>query len=314
MQVAVKTGLVATAAVVLAACGSVAPPTASGPPSHPVSTKPISAKSMSTISAPPAGTHAEAAALARKMLSKLHLPAGALRLPLTPAPRSLRQPSLWGLAVASVDLHRLFELRQPMQAVAAALAAKVPAGMTLAGTGGAGGPAGTTTEDVSYALRSVPAGVYMAQLTTTTVPDSSGGSVVRADAQVIWYPPRAAAEYIDPARYQALTVAVTIIGSTRQHTIRKVVTSPAIIRRLAGVLDRSRVDAAMTISCPMIFAEYRLAFAVSPHSVPAVVVTASRWPCEGARVRADGRMQPSLQDAAGVVAAVDRLLDVTPGP
>ena len=35
----------------------------------------------------------------------------------------------------------------------------------------------------------------------TIAPVSSGGSLVRADAQVIWFPPRTAAEY-DPARYQ----------------------------------------------------------------------------------------------------------------
>ena len=201
-----------------------------------------------------------------------------------------------------------------MQDVAAALAAKVPARMTLASTGGGGGHAGPTSAEVSYTPRSVPAGVNEAQLVLTVVPSTSGGSLVRADAQVILYPPRTAAEYIDPARYHVLTVTVTIGDATREHTIRKVVTSPAVITRLAGVLDRSQVNPTATISCPISFAGYRLAFAVSPHSVPAVVVTATRWPCEGARVSADGRMQPSLQDDAGVVAAVDRLLDVNPGP
>ena len=308
--VAVRIGLAAATAVALAACGSVAPPTARGPRPHPVSTKPMSVKSVSTMSAPPAGTRAEADALARKLLSKLRLP-GARRLPQLPVPQPLRQPSLWALATASVDLHRLFELGQPMQAVAAALAAKVPAGMTLASTGGGGGPGGPTSAGVSYTARSVPAGVDQAQLVLTVVPSASGGSLVRADAQVILYPPRAAAEYIDPAHYHVLTIAVTIYNP-RLHTIRKVVTSPAAIRRLADVLDRSRVNPGKTIGCPVIFAEYRLAFSVSRNSPPALVVTASRWPCEGAEVRAGGRLQPSLQDAAGVVAVADRLMGVTP--
>jgi hypothetical protein len=265
------------------------------------------------ISGPPAGSRPEAAALARTLLSKLRLPGEARRLPPTPVPQALRQPSLWALATASLDTHQLYEVPLPMQSVAAMLTAHAPAGTSLAGTGQSSGPAGVTSEDVSYEARSLPAGVYMAQLALTVVPDSSGGSLVRVDAQVIWYPPRPAAEYIDPVRYHVLTIAVTIYNP-RLHTIRKVVTSPAAIRRLAGVLDRSRVNPGKTISCALGFAEYRLAFAVSAHSSPAVVVTASQWPCEGAQVRVDGRMQPSLQDAAGVVAVADRLLGVTPRP
>ena len=307
-----------TAAVTLAACGSLAAPTAGAPGAHRAATKPAAAKPVSTrqiptIISPPAGSRSEAAALARKMLSKLRLPAGARRLPPTPVPQALRQPSLWALATASLDVHQLYEVPQPMQSVAAMVTAHVPAGTSLAGTGQSGGNTGVTSEDVSYEVQSLPAGVYMAQLALTVVPESFGGSLVRADAQVILYPPRTAAEYIDPAHYRTLTIAVTTYNP-RLHTIGKVVTSPAVITRLAGVLDRSRVDPGKTIGCPLIFAEYRLAFAVSRSSPPAVVVTATRWPCEGAQVRVGGRLQPSLQDAAGVVAAVDRLLDVNPGP
>ncbi len=318
MRASIKVSLVVVAAVTLAACGSAAAPRASAPGAHLPSTKavpakPVSTRQISTIISPPAGSRSEAAALARKMLSKLRLPAGARRLPATPVPQALRQPSLWALATASLDIHQLYEVPQSMQSVAAMLTAHVPAGTSLVGTGQSGGPTGVTSEDVSDEARSVPAGVDMAQLALTVVPGSSGGSLVRADAQVIWYPSRAAAEYIDPADFHVLTIAVTIY-STRLHTIRKVVTSPPAIRRVAGVLDRSRVNPGKTIGCPVIFAEYRLAFAVSSSSPPAVVVTASQWPCEGAEVRVTGRLQPSLQDAAGVVAVADRLLGVTPKP
>jgi hypothetical protein len=315
-------GLVVAGAVTLAACGSASAPVAGGTRAHPDATMSASlatglsvhtgaTKPAAMIGGPPAGSRPEAAALARSMLSELRLPAGARRLRATPVPQALRQPSLWALATASLDIDQLYEVPLPMQSVAAMLTANVPAGTSLAVTGQSSGPTGVTSEDVSYEARSLPAGVNMAQLAVTMVPDGSGGSLVRADAQVIWYPQRSAAEYIDPARYHVLTLAVTIYNP-RLHIIRKLVTSPAAIRRLAGVLDRSRVDPTMTISCPEIFAEYRLEFAVSGHSSPVVVVTASGSPCEGARVRADGRIQPSLQDAAGVVAAVDRLLGVIP--
>jgi hypothetical protein len=266
------------------------------------------------ITSPPAGTRAESVALARKLLSKLRLPAGSRRLPPEPVPPQLRQVSLWGLATASLDTHRLFELPQSMASVAATLTAHVPAGMSVGSTGSSSGPTGVTSEEVSYTPRSVPTGVNAAQLALTVVPGWSGGSLVRADAQVVWYPPRTSAEYIDPAHYHAVTVAITIWGNSRPHTIRKILTSLAAVAQLAGVLDRSRVNPTMTISCPVAFAYYTLEFAVSRNTPPAVVVNASRWPCEGVRVRVHGRNQPSLQDALALVAVADRIIGVTPRP
>jgi hypothetical protein len=130
---------------------------------------------------------------------------------------------------------------------------------------------------------------------------------------VIWYPPRSAAEYIDPARYHVLTVSVTIFNP-RLHTISKVMTSRAAITELADTLNRSRVEPITFSFCPVIFANYRLGFAVSAHSEPVVVVTATRNPCLGAQITVDGRKQPPLQDEATVVAIADRLLGFTPQP
>ena len=57
---------------------------------------------------------------------------------------------------------------------------------------------------------------------------------MRADAQVFWIPARTAAEYIDPARYHALQISVTVYN--HGCTIRRVVTSQPAIRRLADAL------------------------------------------------------------------------------
>jgi hypothetical protein len=308
MRVPIMAGLVVAIAATLAACGTVAAPMASPPHPHAGGAKPASARP-----APPAGSRAEAAALARLMLSRLRLPAGTRRLPPTPVPQSVSKPSLWAGAAATLDVHQLFELARSMDAAAVVLTAHVPAGMSLAVTGETGGPAGVTSQEVGYAARSVPAGVDAAQLVLTVVPTMSGGSFVRADAQVTWIPPRTAAEYIDPARYHVLMIALTTF-SPRLHTIHRVVTSQAAITRLAEALNQSQVNPITTEGCPSIFAAYRLAFAVSRQDAPGVVVTASLGPCEGAQVSVGGRKQPSLRDDAAVVAVADRLLGVTPRP
>jgi hypothetical protein len=291
----------------LAACATVAAPHAGGPPRGVTASDPA-------VPGPPGGSRAEAAALAGRLLSLLRLPVGARRLPATSVPPSLREPATAAAgASASLDLYRLFAAPQPLDALAAALAARVPAGLSLGGTGQGGGPDGVTMREVDYAPGSLPAGIYSAQLVLTMVPAASGGSLLRADAQVIWYPSRTAAEFIDPARYHVLTVAVTVYGRG-ERTINRVVTSRAVISQLAGALNRSLAEPPLTLSCPLIFADYRLALAASRHSRPAVVVTATRWPCGGTGITVGGRAQPPLADNGAVVAIADRALGINPQP
>jgi len=298
------------AATVLAAtaCGTATAPPAGGRSAHPDGTTPAPA-----ISAPPAGSRAEAAALDALMLSRLRLPAGARRLPATPVPASLSEPaSQYAGGATSLDEHELFAFAQSLDAVAGVMAAAVPAGMSLSGTGEASGPSGVTMREVAYQPRSVPVGIYSAHLVLTIVP-SGPGSLMRADAQAIWYPSRTAAEYIDPARYHVLTVTVTLFGRG-VRTIRKVTTSRALIASLAEALDRSRAEPPVTFSCPLIFATYQLALSVSGNRRPGVVISATRWPCGGSRISVDGRPQPPLADEGAVVAVADQVLGFTPQP
>lgn len=245
-------------------------------------------------------------ALARLILSRIRLPAGARLLPPAPVPAALRHPALLGGAAAAFDRHTLYALPETMSTVASFLMAHLPRGMSQFSVGTLSGPGGPESQDISYTVRSVPGGVYTAQLAVTIAPRTSGGSVLRADAQVLWYPPRTAAEYIDPARYHVLTITVRIWG-TKPHTIRKVVTSQAAIAQVADVLDTSRALPSTTISCPVPVAYFRLSFAVTKEGQPGVIVDVSQWPCEGVQIRADGHRQPSLQDATAVVTVVDRL-------
>jgi hypothetical protein len=90
------------------------------------------------------------------------------------------------------------------------------------------------------------------------------------------------------------------------------VTSAAAIRRVASVLNRSRVEPVTNPGCPLIIASYRLAFAVSPYSQPAIVVSATSAPCGGAAVVAAGQAQPPLANAGQLVTLANRLLGVHP--
>jgi hypothetical protein len=308
MRIPVGAGLVLVAAVTLAACAS-----ATGgrvPPASQSHASPGAPQSAAAIPGPPAGSRAEAAAQARLMLSRLRLPPGARILPPVPRPPSLAEPvSPSGGGATSLDQYRLFALRQSADASATFFADRAPAGMAYSGTGQGSGPGAERFTEVSYLAQPVPAGIYEAQLVLTMAPAGSGRSLMRADAQVTWYPPRTAAEYIDPARYHVLSMTITVSGA-RPHTVHAVVTSQAFITRLATALDQSQAEPDITLACPADFADYQLAFSVSRHSRPVVVVWSTQNGCGGSRVTVDGQQQPSLADDGTVAALVDQVVSV----
>jgi hypothetical protein len=307
VRVPVSVSMCLAVAATLTACGSVAAPPASRTHPHPGGT-------TQAVTGPPAGSKAEAAALAGTMLSRLRLPPGARRLPSAPLPSSLSEPAArYAGGSASLDQYRLFAAPQPMGTVAAFLAARLPAGMGKGGTGQGSGSASGSFMEVSYLVRPVPVGVAGAGLVLTVVPAASGGSLLRADAQVTWYPPRTAAEYIDPARYQALTITVTLYGQ-RVRKVREVVTSQAVITRFAQALDRSPAAPPGATVCPAERADYHLGFSVSRHGVPVVVVSSTRGSCGGSAITVGGHAQPALEDNGAVAALADEVLHVTPGP
>ena len=308
MRTAIGAIVVLATAATMAGCGTVTVPPGSGR-----SARLDVATSALGIPTPPPGSRGEADALADLLLSRLRLPAGTRQLPPTPVPRYLREPASVHADGTLLDDHRLFAVALPPRTLSDYLVARVPVGMTLLGTGRAYGPGEPTTLDVSYQAVSVPAGIYWAQLVFTMVTDGSGGSLLRADAQVIWYPSRSAAEYVDPARYHVLTITVTLYGPPAR-TIRRVVTSQAVIAGLADALDRLPAEPPLAFLCPADLANYQLALSVSRHSRPVVVISTSQTSCGGVGIAVRGREQPALADHGTVVAIANRALGFTPRP
>jgi hypothetical protein len=299
MRIPVSACLALATVAALAACGTVAAP-AGGPHAHPADPTPA-------IPGPPGGSRAEAAALAGQVLARLQLPAGTRRLPPMPVPPSLREPAL-GPATGdtSFDLPQFFVVPQPMDALEAGLAAHAPVGMGQGGTGRGSGDNGPFLE-VTYLVQSVPAGIASAQIVLTVVPAGSGGSLLRADAQILWFPSRSAAEHIDPGRYHVLTIDATIWGQ-RVYTVHKIVTSQAFIARIAQALNRSPAQPPVTIACPSDSETYRLALSVSRRSRPVVVISAAESGCGGSGVTVNGQPQPALDDQGAVGALAHQAL------
>jgi len=294
----------ATAALLLAGCGTRAADTSAGGGTTPAT---ASARPGSG-SDPAAGSRAGAQALASRLLSRLVLPPGARPMRMRVLPALLRQPQIGYGGTDTADIYRLFLLRQPMAAVRAFLVGHLPAGMRRSGSSQLTSSGNTSMESVSFEPRSLPAGILSAELATAVVPAPGGGSLVRAGAAATWYPARSAAEHIDPARYHAAVVSITMLNP-RRHTVTGTFTSSRMITRLAGLANRLHAapDEAWA-SCPAIMASYRITFVPAPGAAARVVVTPSG--CLTAGVAVAGAAQPPLWNDTGLIDAAKRLLHV----
>ncbi len=307
-------GVLLTAAVTLAAAGCTTAGRVTGagrPSARAVRTvrRPGQRVRVGGVLGPPGGSPAVARKTSRAMLTSLALPPGA-RPTGTRALRAADQ-------IASPDLvevTRFYWVPLPEHAADEFFGSHLPAGMAPAGSGSGAAPGSASYfQSVTYTLRNAPAGIDgQSELLVTLRAGPRGGTVVRADAEVVWYPWRTAAEYLRPADYRSVTVSGSFGSLTGPGmTVRRsrTFTSRAVVARLAAVLDGLRADNPGTVNCPMLLASYRLSFAPAGGGGPTVVTPSS---CLGDEVTVAGRPQPMLFDpnSQKVLAVVGRLLGV----
>jgi hypothetical protein len=190
----------------------------------------------SPVAAPGGGSQAQAQALARQLLSGVVVPPGTARLT-GPVPAALSSDGTGPIAAAeAVSVHLVFRISEAMPTAFAFLRAHVPAGLSNVGTGQTTEHGTVASDEITGQESSVPAGIYLAGLSETGVPDTARTSLALADAEVIWFPARSAAEYLTPSKFGSVRVIATINGHTVQ-TIGKTITGQAAIASVAGLLD-----------------------------------------------------------------------------
>jgi hypothetical protein len=287
----------------LAGCASVAyrPAAAGGRPASSSDARAASARGV-----PAAGTPAEAEAEARQLLAMLVLPRGAQRLPQRPVPSAVSQPGQY--LGAGLDLYRIFRLPTSMEAAQHFVRAHLPPALTSSGSGW-GSQDGvpdfeTLTADVRP--RAVPPGIDIAQLEYTIAPAADGGSLLRADAQIIFFPARSAAEYLNPAGIRWVTVS-----TTGPDPVSRTITSRPEVGRLARLLDGEHAfPLGLVHSCPAdLGPSYQLTF--TPVSASQTTVVVDPGNCLSDGVLAGGVRQPGLLDA-GLFSVTKRLLPQPP--
>jgi hypothetical protein len=150
--------------------------------------------------APRSGSRDLAERTSRRLLQDLVWPAGTRPYRSASVPADLRQAAGLPGTGHLLQRHETFTVARPEGWVLGYVRRHIPSSLIWAGGGQTGGPVGP--RDVEWSPRHLPAGLYQAQLLVSVL---AGGArtLVRADTQVIWYPPRSRAEYVVPGRYAA---------------------------------------------------------------------------------------------------------------
>jgi hypothetical protein len=277
--------------VALAGCGTVA-------------ARPVAQTTGPAVTRAPVGSRAAALTLARRMLSRLVVPAGSQAAHPSPVPPPLSFSSVGGVPPYTVELHRFVLVPEPAVTAQSFLLAHVPAGMDWASTGLAPGTTNTITVlSVAYRPRSLASGLANAELGTAEMPSAGGDTLIRADASVSWFPPRSAAEHLNAASFRSVTVTATEV-IPKPRTVTRVFTSPAIIGRLAALvnsLPATPYPDVAAMRCLAAATVYRLAF------TPGVVVLAGGCGASDA-ITVNGKEQPRLWDLDALIPAARQLL------
>jgi hypothetical protein len=301
---AARAGTVAAAVVaLLAGCGSAHPAAGSGVATGRHGTAAgstgVLGAGVQSSTGPPAGSRAEALALAGKLLPRVILPSGSRELR-GPVPPRLRGAGVGLGSRKTVGVHRQFALPLTQSAASAFVRGHTPVGMRFLDNGSDSDSSGLVWLDLAYAPRHLPVGIYQAEIDLTLVPAVGGGSLLRADAQVIWLPPRTAAEHVDPARFASVAVTADEVYE-KNHPVTKRITSREVITQLATLLNAMPADPGLAMPCPMAPVIYRVGFAATAHGRPGAVATTGS--CFTIALHASGHQQPQLADPNGKFAA-----------
>jgi hypothetical protein len=111
---------------------------------------------------------------------------------------------------------------------------------------------------VSFYLRKAPVGVTGDTMLLVTFAEGPHGSTLaRADAEVVWYPPRTAAEYLRPGAIRSARITATLLNPKPRHIVR-VIRSRHAIGTLTALLNGMHAAGRDDWSCPAFRVDYRL--------------------------------------------------------
>ncbi len=254
----------------------------------------------------------EAAAVAEgQRLSGLVDPAPGWTPVSAPPALSLAAPAAVEATPDIVDLYRLWRTSGTSTEVQAWVSAHPPAGSTWAGSGSSNRYGRLLETDRTYAYPPVARHFQSRQLLVALGPLARGGTGIRIDAQVVWFPSRPAAEVVPPGVTRATATVYTrdhLSGSAETVLGAATFVDPSVVRLLAHIVDSLPLAVPGARSCPSDNGTApQLDVVFSGRGIPEVVVHDDTNGCGGVSFRIGDTSEAPLTDN-GLFHRVDRLL------
>lgn len=236
-----------------------------------------------------------ARAFAQDQLSAVRLPSGAAGTRSDPAvggvlakPQS--RPGIGHL----IDRHRFWRVPEIPAALIGWLRRHPPGGTRLS-TWGSGGNRGVASVWMrGYSYRTLPQGIYKAELDFAIAAAKGGGSAVRVDSFAAGLVPRPAWEHV-PSSVAKVAISVRRYDGRRSYSVARV-SDPALVRRLVRTFNGFEIaqPGAVVIGCPPITgATPQLGFRFLS-ATGDQLAEATESACAGLKFAVGGRSGPAL--------------------
>lgn len=240
------------------------------------------------------------------LLASLQLPVGAVAVSRDPSAGRLLATAPSAAATANVvDLHRFWVVPGDPASVLAWFRAHPPGGSQANLNGESATPRGLATAWSGFWSGPATSSLSDRELIVTVARAPSGGTAVRADAQVVWVTARPSWEQV-PRGARVVTVTSRRLG---RETSNPVTVTGATFAEIAKRVDALPAAQPGAVACPI--DSGRLVLLVFRHdrSGPALAtVVADTSGCGGVSFRLGNRLAPTLSGGPGLVKELQLLL------
>jgi hypothetical protein len=267
----------------------------------------------------PAGAHGPvlARAVARSLVDAFGVPSDAVALasvprssPVAYAPERLATPNL-------VDVHRIWRVPGSPRKILSLVRHSHPAGLQING-GGSGGHHAPGQPEIETSwwvtFQAHPrSGLGSQTLTISMIAAPKGGTLLRADGQVVWLSTRSPAERV-PADVSGIEVTQRSVD--RQISLRRTIGAASSVKAIIAAIDRLPIVQPGTWVCPeepVEPVEVHLSFRDHTGNVLAQAVQAAGSEvgnCSPMYFTIKGHEQKPLAEGANVIDTVSQILGV----
>lgn len=256
-----------------------------------------------------AGNKAAAQAAATQLLGVLQLPTGASKVASDPSRSSVLGGAPGAPASpALIDDHSFWRVSGSPSSVLSWVQAHPPAG----GQGNENGFSGNffgNAPSVSFTgFRFAPVkGVLTSrELTVEVAPAKGGGTALRADAEVVWFVKRLAADRV-PAGIRTITITSRQLGKPPSAPITASAASK--VRRIVSYVNQLPPRQPGVTACPDDRGPYvELQFRKAAGATPVAVATADGSGCGLVTLTVGGRQEPALTEGPQLIKWLSSLL------